>query len=94
MVRSQRSGRIRQIRRLLKALHAAAEFVPPTGYYADLLDDFDRLTGHAAPEVELECEIVYEKVKIRQKPRVIKIEIVPPTMKFVIRKRPEVITID
>ncbi|KMQ91410.1 copia protein [Lasius niger] len=28
-----------------------------TGYYADLLDDFDRLTGHAAPEVELECEI-------------------------------------
>jgi len=93
MVRSQRSGRIRQLRRLIKSLHAAATFIPPAGYYADLLQDFDRLTGHTATP-EIECEVIYERIKVRQKPRVLKIEIVPPTFKLIIRKKPEVITID
>ncbi|KMQ89301.1 hypothetical protein RF55_11081 [Lasius niger] len=60
MGRSRRSGRIRQLRRLLNALRASADFLPPAGYYADLLDDFDRLTGHP---LELECKVVYEKLK-------------------------------
>jgi hypothetical protein len=92
MVHRKRSGRIRQLRRLLKALHASADFLPPAGYYADLLEDFDRLAGYPNPRVE--CEILYEKIKVRQKPRVLKIEIIPPTMKIVIKQRPEVITID
>ncbi|CAL1677467.1 unnamed protein product [Lasius platythorax] len=92
MVRSRRSGRIRQLRRLLKALHASADFLPPAGYYADLLDDFDKLTGHSSSEIE--CEVIYENLKVRQKPRIIKIEIVSSTFKITIRKKPEVITID
>lgn len=92
MVRSKRSGRVRQLRRLLKALHASADFLPPAGYYADLLDDFDRLRGYPPPEVEF--EIVYEKVKVRQEPRIISIKIMPPAFKITIRKKPEIITID
>ncbi|CAL1677463.1 unnamed protein product [Lasius platythorax] len=52
------SSRIRQLRRLLKALHASADFLPPAGYYANLLDDFDRLTGHSS---EIECEGISER---------------------------------
>ncbi|CAL1677472.1 unnamed protein product [Lasius platythorax] len=76
------------------SLHSFTQLdsIPPAGYYADLLEEFDRLTGHGTPEVER--EVIYKNIKIRQKPRIIKIEIVPPTIKLVIRKRPEVITID
>ncbi|CAL1672938.1 unnamed protein product [Lasius platythorax] len=93
MVRSQRSGRIRQLRRLIKSLHAVANFIPPAGYYADLLEDFNRLTGHSsAPEIE--CEVIYERIKIRQKPRILKIEVIQPKLRIVIKRKPEVITID
>lgn len=80
MGRSRRSGRAHQIKRLTRFLHTGAQYPPSKFDYESLLEVLDTLV----PENPVE----------KPKPRIIKIDILPPGFKIIIKKRPEIITLE
>lgn len=80
MGRSRRSGRAHQIKRLTRFLHLGAQHPPPSSNF-----DYDAL---------LEMLNSLENPVEQSKPRIIKIEVLPPTFKIVIKSRPEIIALE
>jgi transposase len=86
MVRSRRSGRRRQLRRLVRSLHASSKVHLTNPLLADLEEEFERLSAPPPPlpPLDSDVEIVWEKLaRSRQKPRIIEIRRVRYNIKIV-----------